>query len=469
MALAGKSRQARLATVELPDFGVPTEEPVINPADYLNRYIALLSRVSSESLDALVIYADREHAANLSWLTGFDPRFEEALLVVVPNRTPTLLTGPENVGVAGTIPFDVNVVLYPPMGLMGQDRKQTLPLPDLLSDAGISNSMTIGACGWKYYGPSESPQYESWLELPAYVVDTLRDLVGQTGKVVNAGAIMMNPEDGLRSVNSIDELARYEFAACHTSESVKRVVLNSRPGMREYEAAQNLQSVGMPLSCHPMFSSGSRAWHGLLSPTSRVLKKGDAVTNAYGVQGALNCRAGWLANDAGDLPSGQQDYVEVLVRPYFEAVAEWLETIEIGVEGGVLDAIIRKRLGDPFFGVHLNPGHLIHLEEWMHTPIYQGSTTKLRSGMAIQVDVIPATGTPYFTTNMEDGIILLDSKGRSEFAEKYPQAMKRIEQRRAFMLEQLGIQLKPDCLPLSNLAGWLPPFWLSPDQAMTMS
>ena len=27
----------------------------------------------------LVIYADREHSANLAWLTGFDPRFEEAL------------------------------------------------------------------------------------------------------------------------------------------------------------------------------------------------------------------------------------------------------------------------------------------------------------------------------------------------------------------------------------------------------
>ena len=109
-----------------------------------------------------------------------------------------------------------------------------------------------------------------------------------------------------------------------------------------------------------MLSSGKRAWHGLLSPTSKVIEKGDAITSAYGVQGALNCRAGWLAHDANDLPHPVRDYVDVLVAPYFEAIVEWLETIEIGIEGGTLDAIIRRRLGDPFFGIKLNPGHLLN-------------------------------------------------------------------------------------------------------------
>ena len=33
-------------------------------------------------LTFLVVYADREHSANLSFLTGFDPRFEEAVLLL---------------------------------------------------------------------------------------------------------------------------------------------------------------------------------------------------------------------------------------------------------------------------------------------------------------------------------------------------------------------------------------------------
>ena len=115
-----------------------------------------------------------------------------------------------------------------------------------------------------------------------------------------------------------------------------------------------------------------------------------------------------------------RDYVDRLAAPYFACVAEWYETIGIGVTGGEIDALVKRHLGDPFFGVGLNPGHLIHLDEWMNTPIYPGSTERLQSGQAIQVDIIPATGSPYFTSNIEDGIALLDARGRAEFAERHP-------------------------------------------------
>ncbi len=35
-----------------------------------------------------MVYADREHFANLAYLTGFDPRFEESLLIVGTATTP---------------------------------------------------------------------------------------------------------------------------------------------------------------------------------------------------------------------------------------------------------------------------------------------------------------------------------------------------------------------------------------------
>jgi hypothetical protein len=38
--------------------------------------------------------------------------------------------------------------------------------------------------------------------------------------------------------------------------------------------------------------------------------------------------------------------------------------------------------------------------------------------------------------------------------------------RRAFMADVLGIQLKPEVLPFSDLAGYPPPFWLSLGLAM---
>ena len=140
----------------------------------------------------------------------------------------------------------------------------------------------------------------------------------------------------------------------------------------------------------------------------------------------------------------------------------------IGQTGGALLEIIDRHLGDPFFGIFLNPGHQIQLDEWVNSPIFAGSTIELRSGMAFQVDIIPATGTDYFTTNIEDGIALADASLRDAFAAAHPAAWARIEARRAFMADALGIELHPDVLPFSNLPAYLPPFLLRPDRVMTM-
>ena len=93
---------------------------------------------------------------------------------------------------------------------------------------------------------------------------------------------------------------------------------------------------------------------------------------------------------------------------------------------------------------------------------------ELRSGMAFQVDVIPATGTPYFTTNIEDGIALADDALRTELAARFPGAWQRIRDRRTFMVDVLGIRLHADVLPFSNIPGLLPPFLLAGDRAIVM-
>ncbi len=163
--------------------------------------------------------------------------------------------------------------------------------------------------------------------------------------------------------------------------------------MTEREAVRLLDWNGMPLSCHLMLTSGPRATLGLLSPGDRPIERGDRFTVAFGIWGALNCRAGFVVEDADELPADRRDYVERLVGPYFEAVAEWYMALRIGQTGGALHEIIDRRLGDPFFGIFLNPGHQIQLDEWVNSPISPGSTIELRSGMAFQVDIIPATGT----------------------------------------------------------------------------
>ena len=454
--------RARFGEVILPDFGMPEATPEILAATYRERLERLRQRVQERRYDRLVVYADREHSANLAYLTGFDPRFEEALLVLGPTGEPSILVGNECYAMAGAAPVAMRRHLFQDFSLPSQPRDRSRSITEILAEEGIRKGSRVGVVGWKTYTGRET------MEAPAFIVDELRRLTGPTGVVENATDMLIGAGDGLRVINEVEQLAAFEYASCQTSNGVRQLLFGLRPGMSEREAVRLLDWNGMPLSCHLMLSSGPRASVGLLSPGDRLIERGDRFTVAFGIWGALNCRAGFVVAAAAELPVAIEDYVERLVGPYFAAVAEWYGALHIGQTGGALQAIIDRHLGDPFFAIFLNPGHQIHLDEWVNSPVTPGSTIELRSGMALQVDMIPATGTDYFTTNIEDGVALADQSLRAAFATGYPAAWARIQARRRFMKDALGIDLHPDVLPFSNIPAYLPPFLLRPDHAMTL-
>jgi hypothetical protein len=452
---------ARLAEIELPDFGMPATQPEIPAGVYATRIERFRRRVAAAGFDRVVVYADREHSANLSYLTGFDPRFEEAVLVLGADVDPAILVGNECFGLAGAAPVPMRRHLFQDLSLPGQPRHRSAPLADVLASEGIEAGTKVGVVGWKTFADPAA------IDAPAFLVDELRRLTG--GEVTNATGLLIDPADGLRVINEVEQLAAFEYAACHTSQGVRRLMWGLRPGMSEREAVALLGWNGMPLSCHLMLTAGPRASLGLLSPGDRTIERGDRFTVAFGVWGALNCRAGFVVAGADELETPIGDYLDRLVIPYFETVAEWYRALHVGQTGGALAEIVARRLGDPFFGIFLNPGHQIHLDEWVNSPIADGSQIELASGMAFQVDIIPATGTDFFTTNVEDGIALADEALRTEIAGRYPEMWDRIRRRRIFMADRLGIELHPDVLPFSNIPAYLAPFLLSPHLAMTLA
>jgi Xaa-Pro aminopeptidase len=457
--------KARLIDVELPDFGMPEVRPEIPTATYQARLGRLRERTEAAGVDHLIVYADREHSANLAWVSGYDPRFEESLLVLDPAGSasvPAILVGNECKGLAAQAPLRMRPILFQDFSLPGQPRDRSRTLIDILSGEGIGTGSHVGLIGWKTYSRPDIS------DVPSYIVDELRALVGATGSVENATGLLIDNSEGLRTANEVEELAAIEFAACQTSEGVKNLILNLRPGLSESEAVALLGWNGTPLSCHLMLSAGPRAALGMLSPSDRKMQRGDQFTVAFGIWGALTCRAGFLVEGSEDLPAAIRDYVDRLVAPYFEAVAEWYEALHVGQTGGTLHDIVTRHIGAPFFGLSLNPGHMIGLDEWVNSPVAPGSSVELRSGSAWQVDIIPGTGTDYFTTNIEDGIALADGSLRKAFATAYPDAWRRVQARRAFMEKQLGIVLHADVMPFSNIPAFLPPFLLSPGRAMSV-
>jgi hypothetical protein len=458
--------RVELAELDLPDFGLPREEPLIAAATYAARIERTRARATAAGYAVLLVYGDREHFANLAYLTGYDPRFEEALLVLAPGRTPALLVGNEGMAYSAVVPIEVERVLYQTFSLPGQPRDSSAPLAQLLADVGLSAGQTVGVAGWKYFTAEETDTPDQWLEIPSFIVETLR---GLGCRLRNANRLFMDPSDGLRAINEVEQLARFEFATTYSSQGVRNVIFGVQPGMSELEAVPLMALNGLPLSCHPILVGGPRTAQFIPSPSGYRFAVGDPMFTALGLWGGNTARAGFLAADARDLPDGAHDYVERLVAPYFRAIAEWYAAVGIGVTGGELFETIARRLGDPFFGVGLNPGHLLHLDEWLSSPIYRDSTETLRSGMMLQVDVIPMTHSVYHTSNIEDGIAVLDEPGRDEFASRFPEAWQRVQARRAFMQDALGITLKPEVLPFSNLPAYLPPYWLSPELAMRVA
>ena len=134
--------EVELAEIGIPDFGLPSAEPSVPTATYRARLAAAADAAAAAGLDALLVYADREHFANLAYLTRFDPRFEEALLILVPGRAPVLLVGNEGVAYAAVVPPGVEVIRYQSFSLVNQPRAESRPLRSLLAEAGLGGAGT---------------------------------------------------------------------------------------------------------------------------------------------------------------------------------------------------------------------------------------------------------------------------------------------------------------------------------------
>ena len=468
--MATKPRRHRLIEIDWPEFGMAAC-PAPPPASELEARIDnLRARMEELKITHMVVYGDREHFANLAYLTGFDPRFEESLLIVGKAATPLILVGNECEAYLGISSLHNNGRLrherFQTFSLLGQPRDRSRPLREILAEEGIGPSARVGAVGYKYFEAAEHPDAAHALDIPSYLADTLRNLT-VPDNVFNATDLLMHPGYGLRAKCTPCEISSFEYTNGQAAESVKRMIFGLREGMTDHAVVEAGRLNGDPLSCHVTFGTGRSAQYGLCGPSGELICRGQPLAFNVAYRGSNICRAGWIAESAADLPDAASDYFPFFAGRYFEAMGEWFELIKLGTPAHAIYDLIQARLPFEKFGIYLNPGHLIHLDEWMSSPFYAGSEIPVASGMAIQVDVIPQS-TTYFSTRMEDGIVVADKKLRAELKEFFPDCYDRCQKRRSFMNNVLGIELPEEVLPLSNTCAIVPPFFLKPNAVLAL-
>lgn len=401
-----------LTRVDPPKLTAPLANRTVDASVFSGRIGRLRRLMAKVGLEVLVVYGDREHFGNLHYLTGYDPRFEEALLVLHSGTEAFLLVGNEGMGYSEVSPLGLKRLLCQNFSLLGQSRREAPRLDQVLRKAGLVPGAATGVIGWKYFLDIEADRPDRTLDVPSFIADAIRG-IATPDKVVNATALMMHPANGLRTRVELEQILAFAPTCQAASQGIFRAIAGIEAGEAETDVARRFSLDGRPMSFHPIVTSGDRTALGLASPSNRKLARGDRVFMAVGGWGANTVRGGYLLSSPREVEVSDPGYVEDVVGPYLDMVAAWYEGVKVGAVAGDVHASVTRRISGRIAGFALNPGHHIHVDEWVSSPFEAGSDVVLTSGMMMQLDIIPVVEKGGFGTNAEDGVVLADADLRA--------------------------------------------------------
>jgi len=453
-----------LKTLPQPPCWTHLPSVTLNDATLARRKARVLERMCQQGLDTLIVYADKEHGGNFEYLTGFIPRFEEALLVLHQKGEAILVLGNENLKLGPHARLKNRVLHAPWFSLPNQPMDTVQPLHEVLQSAGITGDKTVGLAGWKLFTGIHDNTRQMF-DIPSFIVDAVREAAPEA-ELRNATGVFISPAYGARVINNANELAHYEYGANLASTAILRALNAVAPGKTEKEIASLLAADGQPHNVVSIAATGDRFAHANLYPGDKTVLLGDKFSLTTSFKGGLSSRAAYVVENAGQLPDAVSDYLDVVAIPYFRAVVAWLENIRPGMTGGELYQLIEDVLPKAEYHWHLNPGHLVADEEWLCSPVSAGSDIPLASGMLLQIDIIPSWA-GYAGASIEDTVALADESLRQQLAVDYPQLWARVQARRAFIEKFVGIRLPEWVLPFSNTVGYLRPWLLDPTSALS--
>ena len=462
-----KSTDLQYSSAKLPEIGYPTVKPTVSEKTFRDRLSRLTAKMCENALDAVVIYADREHYGNFKFFTGVDPRFEEAVLVVHADSSAYAVFGNECLNLAELSRIPVTPILCQALSLPNQPMDHFVSLEQTFRDCAIREGMKIGLVDWKLINERYGTDFRHVTAMPAGLVEALSVIVGDRKRLITVTDMLISADDGLRVCLEADAIAELEYGASVASQGVMDIIANAEPGLSELELVAPAKTFGQQLSCHTYLVTGKRTREGMVSPASVKAELGDEMVVSIGLEGGLTCRHAMLAKDGKDIRVDAEHYMEKVVKPYIAAAFNWIEMLELGACCGDIFDMVDSSFPHAQYGWSLNPGHLTAYEEWLSAPFYSGSKCTVRSGMIFQLDIIPNDAV-YCAPNIEDGVLVADEALREQIRRDYPEVYARMMLRREFAEKVIGLKLKPELMPMSNCFAWFNPYMMSKDMAVVV-
>ena len=449
--------------VSRPPNTIATEPVYLTDDTMRERKNRILMLMKQHDFDSIVIYADREHGANYGYLTGFEPRFEESLLVIHDSGKAYLMLGNESLKMALYSRIEVEAIHTPHFSLPNQPMETESTWLELLKKVKIDECRKIGIVGWKLF-TGKLEDNKRLFDVPYYVVDGIKK-VSTDATIENATGLFIDPVYGCRTRMNANEIAHYEYAAATASHCVYEVMNAIEVGKTEMELAELLAAQGQPLSVQTICATGERFTNATVEPRNKKVQLGDRITFTMGLKGGLSHRCGYAVSEKSQLKVNEKDYLERVAFPYYKALATWYSNIGIGVKGADFYTLIDEILPQKKYKWTLNPGHYTADEEWLSSPFYPNSEAYIQSGMMLQMDIIISVS-GFGGTNAEDGIAVADENLRDDIRKQYPELWQRFMKRRMYMQEVLNIPLKEEILPMSTICGYYRPYMLNKDNAL---
>ncbi|WP_195237954.1 MULTISPECIES: Xaa-Pro peptidase family protein [unclassified Romboutsia] len=227
--------------------------------------------------------------------------------------------------------------------------------------------------------------------------------------------LITNELGKVRAVKSKEEIELIKKACEITDEVFSEVISEIKEGMTELEVSALLQYHALKkgasgMSFEPIVVSGERGAMPHGRPTTKKLKKNEAITIDFGVvyQGYQSDMTRTIS--IGKPPKIIQEIYDVVLKAQLSAI----ESIKEGMKASDVDKIARQIIENHGFGDYFNHGlgHGIGLGDGEVPTLNPRSDDILTEGMVMSCEpgiYIPDVG----GVRIEDDIVIIDGKGIS--------------------------------------------------------